>query len=422
MYIPVRRSLGMVLGILALFGPFSARSQAQLLAPFGMGFNPYVNPMVGAGFGFGGAGFGSAQFSSSVSFGSGFGTGFGSFSGLGYGNLMPGGGWGGGYGGMSGGLGANALSGALYGAGWGYGMGLGNVQWMMNPYQGYLQGAASLTRANAEYYQTLQQAKLTRQEAIRSSLETRRAMIEEAEWERAHMPDPEKIRKRTLERELTTARISPPPTDIWSGRALNALLRHLITQLGDGAKGPRLPISEDVAKHINVKVGDSVGNVSLLKNNGDLNWPESLQGSAFKDSREQINSLMQRAYKSADSGNNPDPATLNDLQAQYRKLREILRNNVSELKPDEYIEANKYLNEVAQTIKGLQDPNVIHHFNDVWKPRKARSVHDLVLHMREKGLLFAPASEDDRAAYIALYHALAAFDAGMRRVASSENK
>jgi hypothetical protein len=416
MYIPVRRFLGIVLGALALFGPFRGESQAQLLAPFGMGFNPYVNPMGGAGFGFGGMGFGGAHFSSSV----GFGSGFGSFSGLGYGNLMPGGG----YGGMRGGLGAMALSGALYGAGWGYGMGLGNVQWMMNPYQGYLQGAASITRANAEYYQTISKAKLSRQEAIRSSLETRRAMIEEAEWERAHMPDPEKIRKRTLERELTTARASPPPTDIWSGRALNALLRHLITQLGDGAKGPRIPLSEDVANHIKVKTGDSAGNVSLLtnKNKGELDWPESLLGGAFKDSREQINTLMQRAYKSADSGSDPDPATLNDLQAHYRKLRETLQNNVSELKPDEYIEANKYLKQVGQTIKGLQDPNVVHQFSDDWKPRKARSVHDLVKHMLEKGLLFAPASEEDQAAYIALYHALAAFDAGMTRIASSDNK
>jgi hypothetical protein len=218
------------------------------------------------------------------------------------------------------------------------------------------------------------------------------------------------------------ARVSPPPTDIWSGRALNALLRHLITQLGDGAKGPRLLLSEDLTKHINVKVGDSAGNVSLLKNKGELDWPEALQGSAFKGSREQINTLIQRAYKSADSGNTPDPATLNDLQVQYRKLREVLQNNVSELKPDEYIESQRYVNEVGQTIKGLQDPNVVHQFSDDWKPRKARSVHDLVQHMREKGLLFAPVSGGDEAAYVALYHALAAFDAGLGRVISDARR
>jgi hypothetical protein len=371
-----------------------------------LGLNPYVNPLVGGGF---------------------YGNGGGGYGGLGYGGLLNGGYSDGGSGdgsqhdNSSGGSGLyggsdGLLSSAASGAGYAFGYGASSSQWMMNPYQGYLRGAADITRANAQYYQTIHQAKLTRQETIRSSLETRRAMIEEAEWERAHMPDPEKIRQRTLERELTTARISPPPNDIWSGRALNVLLRHLITQLGDGAKGPRIPLTEDVAKHINVKVGDSVGNVALLKNMGELDWPESLQGSAFKESREQLNNLMHRAYRSVDSGNNPDHATLNDLQGQYRKMRDILRTNVSELKPDDYIEAQRYLNEVGQTVKGLQDPNVVHQFSDDWKPAKVRSVAELVKHMREKGLLFAPATAGDEAAYMALYHALAACDADLGRV------
>jgi hypothetical protein len=117
-----------------------------------------------------------------------------------------------------------------------------------------------------------------------------------------------------------------------------------------------------------------------------------------------------------DSGNNADPATLNDLQAQFRKLSESLRNKVTELRPDQYIEAQRYINAVGQTIKGLQDPNVVHQFSDDWKPAKVRSVAALVIHMRDKGLLFAPASESDEAAYVALYHALAAFDAGLGRV------
>ena len=75
---------------------------------------------------------------------------------LGYGSLMNSNNQGGGIG--FGGYG-------LYGGGYGFG-----TQWMMNPYQGYLTGAASITTANAQYYQTIQQAKLLRQDAIRSSM------------------------------------------------------------------------------------------------------------------------------------------------------------------------------------------------------------------------------------------------------------
>jgi hypothetical protein len=247
-------------------------------------------------------------------------------------------------------------------------------------------------------------------------------MIEEVDWERAYLPDPEIIRQQVLERELWAARVSPRPNDIWSGNALNTLLRHLITQTAEGARGPRVPISEDTAKRINVKVGHSVGNVAMLKNQGELNWPESLQGPSFKATREQISSLMQRAYRSVDSANNPDAVTLNDLLAQYRKLRGLLASNVIELRPDEYVEAQRFVTELSRTIKELQDPNVVRQFSDEWRPTKARSVAELVNHMRNKGLLFAPASQSDLPSYMALYHALAAFDAGLERTLSDSNR
>jgi hypothetical protein len=378
-----------------------------------LSLNPYVNPFVASalvgrqnvlapsGFGFGlnqGSNFGALSGASLP------------FSQLGYGSLLNGGGSGS-YGG-SGGLASSLLSGAAYGAGYSYGSG---TQWMMNPYQGYLQGAADLTRANSQYWQTIQQARMTRQESIRSSIETRRAMIEEAEWERAHMPDPEKLRQQGLERELTRARVSPPLNDVWSARALNALLQHLITQQADGALGPTVPLNEDIVNHVNVRVGNSVGNIALLKNKGESEWPESLQGSAFQESREQLHTFMHRAYRSVASGDNPDPDTLNHLLAQFRKMRATLKDNVGDLKPDEYIEARRYLDDLGQTITALQEPSIGKQFNEDWKP-KAREVAELVKHMREKGLMFAPATEKDQPAYVALYHALAAFDAALGRV------
>jgi Spy/CpxP family protein refolding chaperone len=312
----------------------------------------------------------------------------------------------------------------------GYGYGIYGTQWMMNPYQGYLSGAADLTRANADWYQTISQAKLTRQEAIRSSIQTRRAMIEEAEWERAHMPDPEKIRQQALEREINRARNNPPDVDVWSARALNALLRHLIAQQGQlmsqqekgGVRVPDVPLSEDTLDHIRVTVGDSRGNIGLLKNNKDnrnnvdLQWPLSLRRDMFKNGREEINSLMQTAYKSAKGGSKPDPATIRDLRHHYQKLKETLDGNVSQLTPDEYIEANRYLGYVDKTITALKSPNVVHFFDGSWDPTKAHNVAELVQFMREQGLWFAEARPTDYQAYRALYYALASFDRGMQRL------
>jgi hypothetical protein len=428
MYIPLRRSIALILAVVGVLGPLSTWGQAQVAIPSAL--NPYVNPIAGQGFGFAnGVGF-ATPLAGLAGFGLGLNQGarFGGFNGMGYGNLaahnrmgygnMMYGGMGG-YG-LSGGLANNLLSGAAWGFGLGYGQSLGNTQWMMNPYQGYLQGASDITRAQADYWKGIQQAKLTRQEAIRSSIETRRAMIEEAEWERAHQPDPEKIRQAALEGELNRARVSPPLNDVWSARSLNALLRHVSTQQADGVKGPRVPLSKDILDHVNVTAGDTVGNIGLIKKGADLDWPEALLEGTFKDERERMNSLLQTAYKAVSSGNNPDNPTLNDLQDQYRKLRQTLENHVADLKPGDYIEAKKFVKELGNAVTALKDPNVGHQFNDDWKP-KADDVAGLVKHMREKGLRFAPATEKDLAAYQVLYNALATFDAGMARFAINSN-
>jgi hypothetical protein len=452
----------MVLGVLTLLGPLSATGHAQFppggfnpalggaaamqrAAFLNASLNPYVHPFAaqaafnaatigrvfqargilataglshplaalsGAGFGY------NLGMRNGVLAGMNSGSGWGpSYGQLGYGNLMNGGGFGGGYGG---GLGSNLLNSAVGGAGYGYGMGMSMTQWMQNPYEGYLQGAASLTRADADYKVGIQQARLQREDSRRSALQTRRAMIEEAEWEREHMPDPEKIRQRELQREISIARSSPPLTDIWSARSLNALLGHLIARQGEGATGPSVPLTEETLTHINLTTGDVRGSVGLLKDfkdGGNLEWPEALLKEPFKENRESLNSLMKTAYKSAANGNNPTDATLNDLQVNHRKLQALLGENAARLSSDQYLEANRYLRTIGDTITALKDPNVANYFNGNWAT-KSKDVAQLVKFMRDKGLQFAPSTPKDEAAYMALYNALAAFDAGVPRVAS----
>ncbi|HEY7312139.1 MAG TPA: hypothetical protein VH643_22430, partial [Gemmataceae bacterium] len=56
--------------------------------------------------------------------------------------------------------------------------------------------------------------------------------------------------------------------------------------------------------------------------------------------------------------------------------------------------------------------------NGAWA-LKGKNVAELVQHMRDKGLWFAPATPGDESAYTSLYYALAAFDAGMSQAARS---
>ena len=95
-----------------------------------------------------------------------------------------------------------------------------------------------------------------------------------------------------------------------------------------------------------------------------------------------------------------------------------MRPSIAALSPDQYVEARRYVRLLGNTITALKDHNVVNIINGTWA-LKVKNVAELVQHMRDKGLWFAPATLGDEPAYTVLYYALAAFDAGMPRAAST---
>jgi hypothetical protein len=331
------------------------------------------------------------------------------------------------------GPGAGSLVASGYGAspgyGGGYGPGAGYVwdpwgwAYLTNPFTGYLQGAADVTMANARYEKIIQEARLVREEANRSAIDTRRKFLEEAEWERAEWLkryDPEVVRQKDQAWELDRARHDPPQVEILSGKALNSLFTHVAKQLGRGEKGPRIPLSEDILKGINLTGQDTRANAGLLKFDGRLQWPLSLDGSEFKDDRERINKLIAQAVDQAKATQPVDSGKLRDLRNALNRMNETLLADVSEMSPAQYIDARRYLNQVDDAIKALEDPKVANYFNQTWVA-KGDNVGKLIEYMAANGLRFAPAVSGDADSYRALYHALQAYDAGMT-VASSASE
>src|SRR5262249_13937246 len=131
-----------------------------------------------------------------------------------------------------------------------------------------------------------------------SALKTRRATIEERQYELESRPDPEQIRQDDMKRSLERSLHNPPLTDIWSGIALNDLLR-AIQDAHTHAGGPDVPLSPEVTQHINLTPGVTSGGTGLLKNGGKLSWPHVLRKSPFDEDRKQINAQVQDAVKQA---------------------------------------------------------------------------------------------------------------------------
>ena len=193
-----------------------------------------------------------------------------------------------------------------------------------------------------------------------------------------------------------------------SAVTLNTLLHHLTSDPAVG-KGPNVPLDGDVLNRINVtspmKPDASLG---LLKQEGGrLHWPQPLTADDFKGPRDDMTQHVGVALSALGESNKPSSGTLADLNGDLKKLRDQVEK--SEMSPTEYITARGYLDQLASTIKALEDENVVLNFNNKFN---AKNAAELVDYMKTKGLDFAPAAPGDEGAYRALQQALAAFDYG----------
>jgi hypothetical protein len=351
-----------------------------------------------------------------------------------YASLYTAGAYGGGYGGGS----------ALYtGAGLGYGGGSAltsatglplsgsGYDGGANPYTGYgdpygggLAGTADVINAQGKLVIQLETAKVIKEKAEQAKIDTRRRLFDEIMYERAHTPSftdqQEKLMALNLRRSRDgTAAI----TEVYSGKALNDILadlKRLHSKKGD-KPDVEMDLDPEILKQINV-TGGGAGNIGLLRNDGQLNWPLGLRDLKPADASKEIRSLLDskalEAVRQAANGK-VNAGVIKDLQSNVNQLHKLLARNVSELPTNQYIEAKRFLNNFDEAIKALQHREVGNYFNETFKA-KGKNVPDLVEHMLKKGLTFAPAMQGDEAAYQALHQALANYDAALHQKVEKE--
>jgi len=299
----------------------------------------------------------------------------------------------------------NPYTGGDYASQYGYPYGYSD------PNAASLYGSASVINSQGKFMVSQQQAFLMQQQYRTEQINNRRRLFDEYLYEREKMPTPEEERQRTLREQLDRSRNNPPITEVYSAKALNALLDNLRKNMGKQDQAALrtfpLPLDEAALKHINLSKG--TGSLALLKNDGRLTWPVALSGAEFKEERTQIDALANDALRQAGFGNPVDSGTLKQLINDSGRIRKELRRTGSDLTPSMYIEASTFLNNLDDAIKALQQPDVSNYVNGKFAP-KAKTVPDLVKFMADNGLRFAPSVPGDENAYVALHQALAAYD------------
>jgi len=289
-----------------------------------------------------------------------------------------------------------------------------------------LQGASSYIQAQGNYNIQIQQAKLIREQARQANIDTARKRLQfEAYYESMKMTAP-KLRDQEMATALDRARKDPPAVEVWSGQSLNELLRSIRKVGRNNLKsGPQVDLSDVNLDSVNLTDKTGQGNTVMLKaetKDGKLalHWPSAFETPGFAEPAKQLTQSLGEAVASLKKKERPVATTLKDVQSNFRILNDKLAATAStdELSPSQYIEAKRYLRQLDQAIKALNDPKASNYFDD-WKAR-GKTVAELVDHMMKNGLEFAPAASGDEAAYSALYLAMRAYEGGLHTQPTSE--
>ena len=266
-----------------------------------------------------------------------------------------------------------------------------------------------MINATGNYYKNVQSARLVQTQADDSRIDYRRRLIDEARYERMNMMTTEELRQQQLARDLQRALHQPPIDDITSAKALNDILNNL-TSNPVRSKGPNIPIDDEVLQRINVtSPTQTTTSVGLLKDDGNLQWPQALLGHDFDAARNHLSQTFSDVVKGLKSNILVKSGDIKDLKTDLDQLRRLVEK--SELSPTDYIAAKEYLDQVDGAVRALQDPNVGNYFNYRFS---AKNVAEVVDNMSSKGLEFAPAAPGDAWAYKVLHEALAAYDYGVQ--------
>jgi len=281
----------------------------------------------------------------------------------------------------------------------------------MTPAYGYLTGASNVINSQGQFLISKRQSEVIQQQAEQAKLDTRRKVIEQWQYEQAIQPTLSQVQAKAQQEGYLQAIGNPPEARIWSGEAMNTILRNLQQPGATRGRGPSLPINPDIVTRLNFSDGTNAGNLWFFSRGAKLDWPFVLRGPRFKEQRERVEALLAAAIRQASTDGQIDFGTIKDLRATTDQMLADLKDMIEEVTPSDYVRARRFLNDQSRAAQALGDAGAARALAAKGLPPVA-TVDELVAEMTSRGLRFAPVSPGNEAAYSALFQSLRAYDAG----------
>ena len=265
-------------------------------------------------------------------------------------------------------------------------------------------------RAYGQLGLTSEQARVLREVATQAQLDTEKKAFDLKAYETAYTPTLADKQKKINRQQLVRIQHASTPSEIWSGKAHNILLKDLVEKnLSKPLKLHPLPLNEKLMSHINVTAKGGFGNIGLLRNDGRFEWPLALQEIATAEEQKNMAVDAQDAYRRA--RDNMKVANLEeDLSAGVASLRERLLKRANDMPTDQYLAAKRFLNYFDSALAAIKAGDVRRNI-DFHKEfsGEGKTIQDLIDYMGKHGLRYAPAVTGDEDAYQALHSLLTAY-------------
>jgi hypothetical protein len=305
---------------------------------------------------------------------------------------------------------AGGFGGYGFGGFGGFGMPMGGV-FIQDPMNGYLTGVASVTAATGQYWNDIQQARITREKSRQMSYETARKGVELEAWYESRKMKTQDLVDNQVRTDLERARRDPPQTEIWSGKSLNDLLNNILKHPRP-TSGPNIPVPAETLQGINLVDRASRGNISMAKDEGRIAWPLGLQEEDFDAPRESFTKLFSQSMSEINSGKMPEIRTIRQMRRDLDTMQQKLEDQVETISPGAFLSSRRTLNQLRDQVTGMSDPALCRSCQ-TWR-RDARTVADVVNVCMTKGLQFGGAvSPGDERAYTAFFFLFRNYERGL---------
>jgi hypothetical protein len=260
----------------------------------------------------------------------------------------------------------------------------------------------------------MQQANLLREELYRSQSATRQRIFDERMYIARNTPTFEQLRQQALQWRYSQALNGPPLSAVWSGATLNDLVSMIRdSETASGGRGPTVEVDPQVVERINWTANGDTTGLGMVRNGGkSLTWPALLMGDGHERDRQQLAALIDEAVRDVRTASPNAGRIITQASAMIGQLRDELRAKVTELDPQQYLDAQSFLRRLGDSLTALREPTA----NRVLQTKvQAATVADLVDQINAKGLRIAAAAPGDESSYSSLYNALSTYQRGLKR-------